>query len=104
MAGRRSNPRSRGRRGGRSKSFAKDKDDKLYMDAEVEKALPNTRFLVNWDNGMQVMAHLAGKLRRFRIRVLPGDRVSVEVSAYDPTKGRITFRHRGGQAPPPPSY
>ncbi|MEQ9319281.1 MAG: translation initiation factor IF-1 [Polyangiaceae bacterium] len=76
----------------------------MYMDGEVEKALPNTRFLVNCDNGMQVMAHLAGKLRRFRIRVLPGDRVSVEVSAYDPTKGRITFRHRGGQAPPPPSY
>ena len=66
------------------------------FEANVDKVLSNGFFAVTCDNGMPVLAHLAGKLRRFRIRVLPGDRVSVEVSAYDPTRGRITFRHRGG--------
>ncbi|MCA9621730.1 MAG: translation initiation factor IF-1 [Myxococcales bacterium] len=72
----------------------RESDDKLYFEGEVEEALPNTMFRVRCDNGMQVLTTLAGKMRRFRIRVLPGDRVSVEVSAYDPTRGRLTYRHR----------
>ena len=97
MAARRN--RRRRRRGGRNNRKndslgAQDNPGKLYFEAVVDKALPNTNFLVTCDNGMQVLAHLAGKLRRFRIRVLPGDVVRVEVSAYDPTRGRITYRHK----------
>jgi translation initiation factor IF-1 len=97
MAGR----RRRRRRGGRKRKGRdrrrhepKKKEGKLYFEGEVDEALPNAMFRVNCDNGMEVLATLAGKMRRFRIRVLPGDRVSVEVSAYDPTRGRITYRHR----------
>lgn len=64
------------------------------MEGIIEKALPNTQFVVEMDNGMQVLATIAGKMRRHRIRVALGDRVTVEVSGYDPTRGRITFRHR----------
>jgi translation initiation factor IF-1 len=100
MAGRRRNRRRRrrARKGGGSRKTGADKQQKmhkLYFEAEIEKALPNTKFLVTCENGMEVLAHLAGKMRRHRIRVLPGDKVTVEVSAYDPTRGRITYRHRG---------
>ena len=57
--------------------------------------LPSAMFRVSLDNGHSVIATLAGKMRRFRIRVLNGDRVTVEVSPYDLTRGRITFRHKG---------
>ncbi len=93
--------RRRRRRGGRNNTrhtAPENKPGKIYLDAAVDKALPNSQFLVTCDNGMQVLAHLAGRMRRFRIRVLPGDRVSVEVSAYDPTRGRITYRHRARAA------
>lgn len=76
-----------------------DKAGKLFFEATVDKALPNGFFLVTCDNGMQVLTHLAGKLRRFRIRVLPGDHVNVEVSAYDPTRGRMIYRHRAPRTP-----
>jgi translation initiation factor IF-1 len=71
-----------------------EKPNKLYVDAHVEEALPNTMFKVALDNGMEALVHLCGKMRRFRIRVLPGDRVQVELDGYDPTRGRITFRYR----------
>lgn len=65
------------------------------MDGEVTEALPNTMFRVQADNGLDVLATICGKMRRNYIRVLLGDRVSVEVSPYDPSRGRITFRHGG---------
>ena len=61
----------------------------------VSDVLPSAMFRVSLDNGHSVIATLAGKMRRFRIRVLNGDRVTVEVSPYDLTRGRITFRHKG---------
>jgi translation initiation factor IF-1 len=59
----------------------------------VADALPNTQFKVRLDNGHEVLAYVSGKLRRFRIRVLLGDRVRVELSPYDLTRGRITYRY-----------
>jgi len=91
---RRRRRRRRGGRRSRKRHEPKKKEGKLYFEGEVEEALPNTMFRVRCDNGMEVLTTLAGKMRRFRIRVLPGDRVSVEVSAYDPTRGRVTYRHR----------
>ena len=59
---------------------------------QVLEALPSTQFKVRLDDGQEIIAHLAGRLRMFRIRVLPGDRVQVEMSPYDETKGRIVYR------------
>jgi translation initiation factor IF-1 len=69
-------------------------EQKLEIDGEVEEALPNLLFRVRLENDHEVLAHLAGKMRRFRIRVNPGDKVRVEVSPYDLTRGRIVFRYR----------
>lgn len=68
--------------------------DAIAVDGKVLDALPNAMFRVELDNGHSVLAHLAGKMRTNYIRVLPGDRVTVELSAYDLTRGRITYRHR----------
>ena len=64
------------------------------MEGEVLEALPNTMFRVQLDNGHEVLGHLSGKMRKNRIRILPGDRVQVEVSAYDLNRGRITYRYK----------
>jgi translation initiation factor IF-1 len=69
------------------------KEDKITVDAEVLDALPNAMFKVKLENGHTVLAHLAGKMRMHYIRIVPGDRVTVEISPYDLTKGRITYRH-----------
>jgi translation initiation factor IF-1 len=69
-------------------------EEKIEFEGEVTEALPSLMFRVKLDNGHEVLAHLAGKMRRFRIRVLPGDRVRVEVSPYDLTRGRITYRFK----------
>ncbi|MFH1423907.1 MAG: translation initiation factor IF-1 [Candidatus Nealsonbacteria bacterium] len=58
----------------------------------ILETLPSTHFKVKLDEGKEIMAHLAGKLRMFRIKILPGDRVTVEMSPYDETKGRIVYR------------
>jgi translation initiation factor IF-1 len=68
--------------------------DALAVDGRVVEALPNAMFTVELDGGQHVLGHLAGKMRKNYIRVLPGDRVTVELSPYDITRGRITFRHR----------
>ena len=70
------------------------KEEALALDGIVSDVLPSAMFRVSLDNGHSVIATLAGKMRRFRIRVLNGDRVTVEVSPYDLTRGRITFRHK----------
>jgi translation initiation factor IF-1 len=80
------------------------KDEVIELEGIVMEALPNTQFIVQLDGGHQVMAYLSGKLRKFYIRILLGDRVKVEMTPYDMTKGRITYRHnqaRPGQPPEP---
>jgi translation initiation factor IF-1 len=69
-------------------------EEKVELEGEVVEALKNLNFRVKLDNDHEVLAHLAGKMRRFRIRVLPGDRVRVEVSPYDLNRGRIVYRFR----------
>ncbi|TSC68720.1 MAG: translation initiation factor IF-1 [Parcubacteria group bacterium Gr01-1014_66] len=67
---------------------------KILKEGEVTEALPNTFFRVHLDDGDEILAHLAGKMRLYYIRVLPGDRVRVEMSPYDKTKGRIVLRYK----------
>lgn len=69
------------------------KEDKISVDAEVLDALPNAMFKCRLENGHEVLAHLAGKMRMHYIKIVPGDRVTIEMSPYDLTKGRITYRH-----------
>ena len=69
-------------------------EDKIKVDGVVVEALPGTQFRVRLDNGHEVLAYLSGKMRKYYIRILLGDRVSVEMSPYDLTRGRITFRQR----------
>jgi translation initiation factor IF-1 len=68
------------------------KEEKITLDAEVTEALPDARFKVRLENGQEILAYVSGKMRKFFIRILPGDKVKVEISPYDMTKGRITFR------------
>jgi translation initiation factor IF-1 len=70
------------------------KEDLIEMEGVVSDSLPNAMFRVELDNGFNVLTHLAGKLKKNYIKVLPGDRVKVELTPYDLTKGRITFRLR----------
>jgi translation initiation factor IF-1 len=70
------------------------KEESVELEGVVSEVLPSTTFRVALDNGHEILATLAGNMRRFRIRVLVGDRVKVEVSPYDLTRGRITFRHK----------
>jgi translation initiation factor IF-1 len=67
-------------------------DEKLVMDGTIIEALPGTQFKVRLDNGHEILAYLSGKMRKYYIRILLGDRVKVEVSPYDLSRGRITFR------------
>lgn len=69
------------------------KNDVISVQGVVEELLPNATFRIKLENGHEIMAHLSGKMRMNRIRLLPGDRVSVEMSPYDVTKGRITYRN-----------
>jgi translation initiation factor IF-1 len=73
------------------------KEDKIEVEGTVVEALPNTQFLVQLDNGHKILAYLSGKMRKFYIRILLGDRVKVEMSMYDPARGRITYRHKDGR-------
>lgn len=70
------------------------KEEGIEMEGVVMKALANTQFIVALDVGHEVMAHVAGRMRKNFIRIVPGDRVKVEVSPYDPKRGRIVFRER----------
>ena len=76
------------------------KEEKVRMDGTIIKALPGTQFLVELENGHEILAYLAGKMRKYYIRVLLGDRVTVEMSTYDLSRGRIVYRHRKGQPSP----
>ncbi len=72
------------------------KEEKVEFEGEVVEALPNAMFKVKLDNGHEVLGHVAGKMRRFRIRILPGDRVRVELSPYDLDRARIVYRTGSG--------
>ncbi|MBC7196519.1 translation initiation factor IF-1 [Deferribacteraceae bacterium V6Fe1] len=70
------------------------RDDVIEVEGKVLEALPNAMFKVALENGHIILAHLSGKMRMHFIRILPGDKVTVEISPYDLTKGRITYRHK----------
>lgn len=70
------------------------KNDTVEVDGTVKQALANTRFRVEIEGGHTIIAHVAGKMRKNFIRIVPGDKVRVELSPYDLTKGRITYRER----------
>ena len=70
------------------------KEESIELEGTVIEALPNARFRVEVDNGHRILAHVSGKMRKYYIRILPGDKVKVEVSPYDLTRGRITYRER----------
>lgn len=79
------------------------KEELIEMNGVVDEVLPNTQFRVTLENGVKVLAYASGKVRKHRIRILAGDKVTIEMSPYDLTKGRINFRHKDThvQAPRP---
>jgi translation initiation factor IF-1 len=77
------------------------KEELIEMQGVVSEVLPNTQFRVTLDNGVDVLAYASGKVRKNRIRILAGDKVSLQISPYDLTKARISFRHKDENAPPP---
>jgi len=70
------------------------KDDMIRVDGVVTKVLPATMYRVKLENGHEILAHISGKMRKHFIRITSGDKVTVEISPYDLTKGRITYRHK----------
>ncbi|MEI8192808.1 MAG: translation initiation factor IF-1 [Flavobacteriia bacterium] len=70
------------------------KQSSIEQDGVILEALPNAMFKVQLQNGHEIIAHISGKMRMFYIKILPGDRVKVEMSPYDLSKGRITFRYK----------
>ena len=72
----------------------KPKEDAIVLEGTILESLPNAMFRVELDNGHKVLAHISGKMRQHYIRILPEDRVVVELSPYDLTRGRIVFRYR----------
>ncbi len=78
----------------------KTKEEKVEVEGIVVEALPNTMFTIKLENGHTVMGYLSGKMRRYYIRILLGDRVKVEMSPYDLSKGRITYRFRSPSSQP----
>ena len=71
-----------------------NKEEKIEVEGEITEALPSTMFRVKLDDGHEVLAKISGKMRKHYIRILPGDKVKVELSPYDLTRGRITYRER----------
>lgn len=89
---RRSSSAPRGPTGGRV--LAKSKEDAIVLEGTVTESLPNANFRVELDNGHEVLAHISGKMRMHYIRILPGDKVQVELTPYDLSRGRITYRYK----------
>ena len=79
------------------------KDELLEMQGVVDEVMPDSRYRVTLENGHKLVAYSAGKMRKHHIRILAGDKVSLELSPYDLTKGRITFRHIEGRSPQGPA-
>ena len=76
------------------KKLPKPKEDAIVLEGTVTESLPNAMFRVELENGHQVLAHISGKMRMHYIRILPGDRVQVELTPYDLQRGRITYRYK----------
>ena len=72
----------------------KPKDDAIVLEGTIVESLPNAMFRVELENGHKVLAHISGKMRMHYIRILPGDKVQVELTPYDLTRGRITYRYK----------
>ena len=79
------------------------KEELIEMRGTVDEMLPDARYRITLENGHQLVAYTGGKMRKHRIRILAGDKVTLEMSPYDLTKGRITFRHLAGRGPGPSS-
>jgi translation initiation factor IF-1 len=82
------------RRYRREVHLPKPKEDAIVLEGTVVEPLPNAMFRVELENGHKVLAHSSGKMRMHRIRILPGDRVQVEITPYDLSRGRITYRYK----------
>ena len=82
------------------------KEELIELDGIVDEVLPDSRYRVKLDNGIEVGAYASGRIRKHRIRILAGDKVTIEMSPYDLTKGRINFRHKDThvQAPRPATF
>ena len=78
----------------REEHLPSPKEDAIVLEGTVVEPLPNAMFKVELENGHQVLAHSSGKMRMHRIRILPGDRVQVEITPYDLKRGRITYRYK----------
>ncbi len=80
----------------RTKGFVlpKHKEDTIVLEGTITESLPNAMFRVELENGHTVLGHISGKMRRHYIRILPGDKVQVELTPYDLTRGRITYRYK----------
>jgi translation initiation factor IF-1 len=92
-----SNPLSRATRpcpSPRSSVLPKPKEDAIVLEGTIVESLPNAMFRVELENGHKVLAHISGKMRMHYIRILPGDKVQVELTPYDLTRGRITYRYK----------
>jgi translation initiation factor IF-1 len=93
-----STPRRSPRRSARRKQVSTEgnvqKEEAVVVDAVVTQTLPNTMFEVELENGHKFIAYAAGRLRRYRIRITPGDRIRVELSPYDLNRGRVVYRYR----------
>jgi translation initiation factor IF-1 len=79
------------------------KEEMIEFDGVVSEVLPDSRFRVSLEGGHEVLAYTSGRMKKNRIRILAGDRVTVEMTPYDLTKGRINFRHKDDRSPPPGS-
>ena len=79
---------------GEEKPLPKPKEDAIVLEGKILESLPNAMFKVELDNGHEVLAHISGKMRMHYIRILPGDKVQVELTPYDLTRGRITYRYK----------
>jgi translation initiation factor IF-1 len=80
--------------------MGKKKEDKIEMEGTVIEALPGTQFRVRLDNDHEILAYLSGKMRKYYIRILLGDRVRVELSPYDLTRGRVIYRYKRSMQQP----
>lgn len=77
------------------------KEEKILVEGIVTEALPGTQFRIQLDSGHEILAYLSGKMRKYYIRILLGDRVRVELSPYDLTRGRIVYRYKKQRSAPP---
>jgi translation initiation factor IF-1 len=79
---------------GLEKPLPKPKEDAIVLEGTIKESLPNAMYKVELDNGHEVLAHISGKMRMHYIRILPGDKVQVELTPYDLSRGRITYRYK----------